>query len=298
MSINLITYWRPSFLCWSDACPEGMGGFDHSGHAWLFLIPTEFREAVKNRNNCLEFLASIVTIWQAILQGRTVQEECFLSLGDYSSSVGWLHKASIDPEKNLPLFLASRKFAQLMIIHQTCIYSQHISGVSNKITDILSRRFDLDDTALTSLLNSFPNLQVQNSFRIFPIHPEINSWMTYWLQKCSEMKELRKRRKVKKGEFTDDGSNTHIQLDCPMMSGCPGYTQSTVPMLSAPLQLPSDEENFLVQTKKAWLLQQSKRPWQNWVRSLGQTWGTTPHMDLEHTVYTHYLPDNSRGCVT
>lgn len=34
LSLNLITYRRPSFLCWSDACPGGMGGFDHMGYAW------------------------------------------------------------------------------------------------------------------------------------------------------------------------------------------------------------------------------------------------------------------------
>jgi hypothetical protein len=33
MSLNLITYRRPSFLCWSDACPEGLGGFDHFRYA-------------------------------------------------------------------------------------------------------------------------------------------------------------------------------------------------------------------------------------------------------------------------
>jgi hypothetical protein len=45
--------------------------------------------------------------------------------------------------------------------------------------------------------------------------------------------------------------------------------------------LPLEGDNFLTQTNNAWLLQQSKRPWQNWVRSLGQTWGTTPHMEME-----------------
>ena len=33
ISLNLITYRRPSFLCWSDACPSGMGGLDHMGFA-------------------------------------------------------------------------------------------------------------------------------------------------------------------------------------------------------------------------------------------------------------------------
>jgi hypothetical protein len=139
MSINLIVYCRPSFLCWSDACPEGMGGFNHTGHAWRFKIPKEFQEAVKTKNNCLEFIASVITVWQAILYNRSEKEECFLSLGDNSSSVGWLHKASIDPSKNLPLFLATRKFAQIMLDSHSCIYSQHISGISNKIADALSQ---------------------------------------------------------------------------------------------------------------------------------------------------------------
>ena len=88
MSLNLITYWRPSFLCWSDTCPEGLGGFDHFGYALRFKIPEEFQSVMKNKNNCLEFMASIITIWQAILYERSGQEECFLSLGDNSSSVG------------------------------------------------------------------------------------------------------------------------------------------------------------------------------------------------------------------
>jgi hypothetical protein len=34
LSLNLISYRRPSFLCWSNACPMGLGGFDHQGYAW------------------------------------------------------------------------------------------------------------------------------------------------------------------------------------------------------------------------------------------------------------------------
>jgi hypothetical protein len=63
ISLNLITYRCPSFVCWSDACPLGMGGLDLLGNAWRLPIPPEFHEAVKNKNNSLEFLASIITIW-------------------------------------------------------------------------------------------------------------------------------------------------------------------------------------------------------------------------------------------
>jgi hypothetical protein len=30
------------------------------------------------------------------------------------------------------------------------------------------------------------------------------------------------------------------------------------------------------------------------VRSLGQTWGTTPHMEVDLNHCIHYLPDNSK----
>jgi len=266
------------------------------GFAWRFQIPTEFREVVKQKNNCLEFIAIIITIWQAILGSRSNQEECFLSLGDNSSAVGWLHKASVDPAKNLPLFLAARTFAQIILTNNICIYSQHIPGISNKIADALSRRFDLNDDQLTSLINSSIHLQVQSSFKLCPIHPVINSWMTCWLRKCSGTRELHKTQKTKRVECGEDGLNIQIPSDSAMISGWKDYAQNIEFTLLEALQPPSDEENFLVQTRKAWLLQQSKRPWQNWVRSLGQTWGTTPHMEAEHSVFTPYLPDNSRGC--
>jgi hypothetical protein len=34
MSLNLISYRWPSYICWSDACPSGLGGFDQLGNAW------------------------------------------------------------------------------------------------------------------------------------------------------------------------------------------------------------------------------------------------------------------------
>jgi len=294
LSLNLITYRRPSIICWSDACPVGLGGFDHTGRAWRFKIPEKFQQFVKNKNNCLEFVASIVTIWQAIIQGNTEKEDCFLSLGDNSSSVGWLHKASVDSSKNLPLFLASRKFADIMISNNVCIYSQHIPGVSNTIADALSRRFDLNDEDLTLLINSSYDLQVQNSYKLYPLRPEICSWMTCWLQKCSAMKESQKTQEIRKTECGDDGSSIQNPLVSQTMCGYQHCSESTKLTSSAPLLPPCEGENFLSQTRKAWSLQQYKRPWQNWVRSLGQTWGTTPHMELDLSHYTPYLPDNSR----
>jgi hypothetical protein len=141
------------------------------------------------------------------------KEECFLSLGDNTSAVGWLHKANIDQSKNLPLFLAAWKFAKLMLSSESCLYSQHIPGVSNGVADALSRKFELNDDDLTSVILSSYASQVHPFFRIYPVHPQIVSWMTYWLRKCSEMKELLKTQEKKNQEFGRDGQNMQIPLD-------------------------------------------------------------------------------------
>jgi hypothetical protein len=105
---------------------------------------------------------------------------------------------------------------------------------------------------------------------------------------------LQKIREIKRNEYGGNGSNMPSPSDSPMIFGCLTYNQNSKLMLLEHSPQHSDNENFLSQTKKAWLLQQSKRPWQNWVRSLGQTWGTTPHMEVDLNHCIHYLPDNSK----
>jgi hypothetical protein len=179
-----------------------------------------------------------------------------------------------------------------------CIYSQHIPGVANKIADILSQRFVLSDDQLTAYVCPYLPPQVQASIKLYPVHPEIISWMTCWLQKCSKMKGLHKTPRIRNAEFGDDGEHTQMPSASLRISGCPALHQNNEPISLELLPLLSGEESFLDQTTSAWLRQQSKRPWQNWVRSLGQTWGTTPHMDQDYAQCTHYLPANSEECET
>jgi hypothetical protein len=179
-----------------------------------------------------------------------------LSLGDNSSSVDWLHKASIDPSKNSPLFLATRKFAQIMIASNSCIYSQHIPGISNKITNALSQRFDLDDATLTALINSFPLLPGANFFKNLP-SPSRNKFLDDLL--AAEMqRDDGVTQNTKSVECGKDGVNTLNQLGLPMVA-------STVQEAVG-------------------------------VRCLGQMWGTTPHMDTDVNHYIHYLPGSLKEC--
>ncbi len=94
ININLLTYRRPSHILFSDACPKGMGGYSvNIGKAWRWEIPKEFTPSLQLKNNQLEFLALIITIWLELSASSTPPLSCLLALEDNSSAVGWLNKA-------------------------------------------------------------------------------------------------------------------------------------------------------------------------------------------------------------
>jgi hypothetical protein len=55
------------------------------------------------------------------------ERNVLLALGDNSSALGWLPKANIDNTKNLPLHMAARKYAKILLQADCCLYSQHIA---------------------------------------------------------------------------------------------------------------------------------------------------------------------------
>jgi hypothetical protein len=291
ISLNLISYRRPTNLCWSDACPQGIVGYNDDGVAWRLEIPTEFKEFVRLENNTLEFVASMVSVWLTILTCIKEEYPCFLALGDNMPAVSWLHKANVDENENKPLHLATRKYAEILMQHNCCLYSQHIQGEKNKVADALSRLHHLSPLCMhTYIISNFPS-QVPPTFCLVPLPPKISSWVTSWLLKIRDLKESEKVQKVKKREFGNDGVNI---APSPRMTTT--YTYRVVPPSSEQdclelLPQPNADDNFLLQTRYFWEQPLLKRPWRNGVRSLGQTWGTTPPMAAPMEDGTHHLLD-------
>jgi len=294
ISLNLVTFRRPSFVCWSDACPQGLGGYDFMGRAWRFPIPEEFRSAVLYQNNSLEFLASLVSVWVAISKNYAESEMCFLALGDNSSAVGWLHKANVDDTKNYPLHIAARKYGEILLQADCCVYGQHIRGIYNNVADALSRKSELSDKDLTSYILSNFSSQVPNYLTISPLPQEISSWVIFWLRKCKERMGLQSTQEIKRSECGDDGWNIPDSSTSIMTSGSRASHLTAELNSWGPSQQHFDDGNFLSLTRETWQREQCKRPWQNWVRSLGQTWGTTPHMAMDLVDSTPACSDNSR----
>jgi hypothetical protein len=280
ISLNLITYRRPTHILFSDACPKGMGGYSvNTGLAWRWKIPPDLVESVALRNNLLEFMAALTTIWIETEQESTPALSCILALGDNSSAVGWLHKANVDPNQNKALHTASRKLASLLMESECCLYSQHFKGEFNNVADALSRLHDLTDNQLLSfILSNFPD-QVPHTFSIVPLAPSIISWMTWLLQKNNGHTEFKNKQQTKKRGRGNDGYSTLTESRTDTIPSSSSSSPSCELDCLVPSALPSVKGSFLNKVRASWVEAQSKRPWQNWVRSSGQTWGQTPTMD-------------------
>jgi hypothetical protein len=192
--------------------------------------------------------------------------------------VGWLHKANVDESKNLPLHMAARKYAEILLQADCCLYSQQIAGKNNTIADILSRKFDLPNDELTAFILSNFDSQVPQSFTVSPLQPEIHSWLISWLQKCRERMASQKVQETKSRGLGEDGSSILNVLTLNKTSGSKDLAQIKEERFSVPLQPPSGDVDSPNLIQQSWQWEQCKRPLQNWVRFSGQTWGTTPHM--------------------
>jgi hypothetical protein len=39
INMNLLAFWTPDHIYYSDSCPDGLGGYSNQGHAWQFKVP-------------------------------------------------------------------------------------------------------------------------------------------------------------------------------------------------------------------------------------------------------------------
>jgi hypothetical protein len=69
VSMNLLVTREPDKICWSDACPYGIGGYNLSGRAWRMHIPRSSPIfGHRGINNLLEFIGMAINIWLACLE--------------------------------------------------------------------------------------------------------------------------------------------------------------------------------------------------------------------------------------
>ncbi|KAL9183869.1 hypothetical protein ACHAXT_004725 [Thalassiosira profunda] len=180
ISMNLISYRKPTHVYRSDSCPHGLGGYSHEGFAWRIYLPEEclFRAS----NNLLEHLdlASIITPWIDILAGRLKAGDCSLSMTDSSTSEGWARKTNFKEDDEDPIqatirIEVARSHAARLIQHEIRDYSQWFRGKDNVVPD---------------------------HFEIVPLPNEISSWLTSLLLKLPTFRDFDRANPTKDEDVT------------------------------------------------------------------------------------------------
>ena len=92
ISMNLLTYRKPTHIYRSDACPFGLGGYSATGQAWRWYIPKilRFRATI----NMLEHLAAVICPWVDLIENNLPHYSCILAMTDSTTAAGWLRKSN------------------------------------------------------------------------------------------------------------------------------------------------------------------------------------------------------------
>jgi hypothetical protein len=85
-------------IIWTNACGHGLGGYNlQTGQAWHYKIPDD---CIGSKSiNFLEFLACIIGIVLDVFKSNdALLGDCYLSIGNNTSSLGWLHHSNFATE--------------------------------------------------------------------------------------------------------------------------------------------------------------------------------------------------------
>jgi hypothetical protein len=207
ISLNSVVPRLPDHIGRSDAFEGGIGGYDlKSGQAWRFEIPPDLRH--RKSQNFLEYLACMTQLVCMLTEGDWRPGDCFLSVGDNTSALGWIHKSNFQPDRDLEqathLALA-RYITNLLAELRVVQFGQWLPGIDNGVADALSRQHEKSDEELTRLIvASYPS-QTPLGFRIRALRPEITSWVRYWVLHTHETRELPPGLSIRETRHGKDG---------------------------------------------------------------------------------------------
>jgi hypothetical protein len=277
VSMNLLTIRRPTHVYASDSCKErnkaGMGGYSvTSGRAWRFQFPRDIANDPLVTNNLLEYMATVVTIWIDEIYGHIPADSSILSTTDSSSAAGWLHKSSFR-DSHPGHEKISRHLARLAIEGKWQINPQHIRGIYNFVSDLLSRELHMPNDVLLTLLRTKFHAQIPKTFQIFPLPPEVESWIYSTVQSTIESGTEKQSQPTR--NLTGHGI---VGWNTWRSSASLTTNSSTASNTSAPRQPWSNFSSYvydgpsLVQvTRETFEATLSGKPLANWWRASGQT---------------------------
>jgi hypothetical protein len=305
ISMNLLTLRRPSRVGVSESCPYSLGGFTWTGKALRLKIPrTSPLYGDCTANNFLEFLGMMLTIWVILDECETdgSSEECILSLGDNISGIGWLFRTrGVKPDSLYydAVNLEARKLAKLMVDSSHCLFSQHLPGTSNVVSDLLSydgsQRSHEKDSAdhplapdgpsndkLTHRFHSFLPQLIPSGFAISPLPTAIASFATLAIRTAESSWIQSKKGPMNPGTVLgDDGPASATTWELSTLSSL-SYPQtnknsSFAPSSSASAFLTSQKQaTFKASVRSQWWRRLSAVPQALWLRRFGTVSNQVP----------------------
>ena len=297
VSMNLLTFRKPTNTYRSDACEHGLGGFSEQGHAWRWEIPNHLQG--RAHINLLEFLVSIVCIWIDAHHNRIPPESCLLSMGDSTAATGWMRRYNFQPENEQDTdttakLTAARKIARIVQELDSCLYSQWFPGIENVLADSLSRDHHLTDQNFTAFLSLHIPKQLPQDFHLAPLPPEINSWLCSLLAKMPEKQDRRAPRKMSElAAGVDGGSSSKTSTSTTTPSSPHSPTHHTGPPSSVHSHKHSETHNSHQSTSQDWQKVQLEPPSTMWHRPSGLVTGQI-HASIPKDEWRYFCLNNTK----
>jgi hypothetical protein len=166
----------------------------------------------------------------------------------------------MNPDKSTVRLKIARKHASHFIYHNIKEYSQWFPRKKNNVANALSWDFDLSDAKITEYLQLHYPSQLPPHFQVVPLPREIESWLISLLQQLPKKEQLREPHMKTRLDPNNDGWSTLNQLALPTTPSSTNLTDANKTSSSAPLQQPSEKEDFQATLSKPWLLEQSEIP--------------------------------------
>ena len=296
VSLNLVVTRKPTRICWSDACPFGIGGYSlTTDRAWRVRIPKDcILFGHPGINNLLEFLGMVVNVWlecQSCNDPGADRHACILAIGDNTSAIGWLHKSASlgrDRQAHVAHLVAARHLATIVLEADCCLASQHIKGVHNVVADLLSyvgnsrgkphpiAADDPPDDALTTRFHSFYPEQIPANFVISHLPVEVSSWLSEVLQMAALSISVAKKAATKTAtEPGGGGPDFKPPLGTLVTPSSLLYPSTNKTSSSKPFSKPCGQssgpppESLTECVRAQWLQTLCAKPQATWVRRFG-----------------------------
>ena len=151
ISTNRIVDRKLAHIYVSDTCHVGFGAMSMTGRTCRFLIHPDLRNRL--HINTLKFFVEFVIVWWECTQDFITGDDCTLSVGDNTSSIGWICGSKFNDSTQHPNQEISRKWAHLSILFKCVNYGQHMSWTKTVCTDSISRDHHIHVDKLTTILN-------------------------------------------------------------------------------------------------------------------------------------------------